>query len=644
MFEHVLSKGKIGNLEIKNRFVMPAMGSGHATHKGELGDASFGWYVARAKGGFGLIITEYVAVDPDGIGALNELRLYSDEYIPMFKRMIDACHEEGAKVFIQLHHGGRWADSKLSQGTPNAPNVSSSPLVWHIRDELVHELTTEEVYAMIERFGDAAVRAKKAGADGVELHGGHAYLIPQFMSAAFNKRTDEFGGDLLGRSKFATSIIRNVKEKCGADFPVQMRISADESLHGGMKTIEMRAMMKLLVEAGLDSVNCSVDTPSAYGDQGRSIGGFRNNMGFVAHIAAEIKQAVDIPVIAVGRMLDPVFTDMIIADGYADFVALGRASIADSEFAKKVTEGRTDEICNCTGCLATCSSAPDENGVSVGSTCAFNPFSGREYKMKIEPAEVKKNIVVVGGGLAGMEAAWIAAVRGHSVTLFEKSGKLGGQAIAASMPPYMQSFAVAIKYHITMCKKHKVDIRMNTEATAEAVLALKPDEVIIATGAEPVVLDIPGEGIPVVQALDVLNGKVVPGYNLIIAGGGLVGINTAEFVLENMRKVTVLEIPGGDADPMTKMMHMKQLNEGGVKIMAKTNIERITAEGAVCSGPEGELTIPADMIIMAAGSKSCNALAGELAGKVPVHVIGDAVQPRRIKDALLEAAEIAIAI
>lgn len=643
MFEHVLSSAKIGNLEIKNRFVMPAMGSGHSELDGTVGDESAAYYEARAKGGFGLIITEYVAVDPNGMGARNELCLYDDSFIPGFERLANIAHAEGAKIFAQLHHGGIWVDSKIT----GYPTVSSSPMVWYIRDEVVHELTTEEVYKMIDMFADAAVRAKKAGLDGVELHGGHTYLIPQFMSARCNKRTDEFGGDIYSRSLFPRLIIQKIKERCGADFPVCIRVSGEESMVDGMKISETRVMCKLFEEAGIDIINVSAGNPSAIGDTGRSMGGKKAPLGLNLDLAEAIKKSVKVPVIAVGRIHDPLLADLAIEDGMTDFVALGRASIADPEFPNKVKEGRIDEICHCTACFARCATAPDENSISGGTSCAFNPFSGNEHTMKILPVENPKNIVVVGGGVGGMEAAWVMAKRGHKVTLFEKSGRLGGQAYTASFPPCKQRFSLSIKYYIKMCEKYGVDVRLNTEATTKTVTDLNPDAVVLATGATPIMPNIPNEGIPVVQAVDVIEGKLVPGYNVVVVGGGLVGVECSELLVNMARNITVVEMRDfiGDS-PMMSGMQINELAKSGVKVMTSTKVERFTKNAVVCETADGEITLSGrDMVIMAVGSKPYNPLEKELEGKVPeVYVIGDAKEARRIADAVEEAARLAISI
>ena len=649
MFENVLQKGKIGSVELRNRFVMPAMGSMHGGPGGTVTDGLIEYYSARARGGFGLIITEAAGVDPLGLIGFNQFKIISDDFIDGFKRLANGIHSAGAKVFVQLHHAGRWAiNSDLGQ-----PTVSSSAIPWHLRGEMVRELSTGEIYDIIERFGDAALRVKKAGCDGVELHGAHGYLITQFTSPYINRRVDEFGGDIFGRTRFPIEIIKNIKKKCGSDFPVGLRIGGDEMVDGSMRLNETRVMVKLLEKAGADSLNISVGLLSAYGDKDVALASFMTPIGFNTYAAEEIKKSVNIPVIAVGRLTDPSMMDAVIEDGMADFVGLGRASIADPEFPNKVYEGRSDEISPCISCLTSCVEfpEPDAQGMARYAKCSLNPFSGNEFCTKIEPADKSKTIVVVGAGVGGLEAAWVAAARGHKVIVLEKKGKPGGQAYTASVPPNKQGLALAVKHYVTMCKKHGVDIRLGTEADADTVASLMPDAVVLATGAKPIELELPNDGIPVVQAIDILNGEVIAGKNVLVVGGGLVGLETADFLLTQMSSVTVVEMLDEVGKDLVLKNVMKDdflisLRDGGVNTLTSTKALRFTKDGALCATAEGEITLVGyDMAVLAVGSQPYNPLEKELVGRVPeVHVIGDAAKVRRIKDAVLEGAELAIGL
>ena len=649
MFENVLSKCKIGNVEIKNRFVMPAMGSMHGSPGGGVSDSLVAYFAARASGGFGLIMTEAAGVDPPGYLGQGQFNAASDDAIPGLKKLADGIHAEGAKVFLQLHHAGRWAMRR----SPDEPAVSSSAIPWHLRDEVVRELTTEEVYEIIEKYGDAALRARKAGYDGVELHGAHGYLITQFTSPYINRRFDEFGGDIAGRSRFPCEIIKNIKQKCGDDFPVCVRIGGDEKVDGSMMVNETRVMAKLLEKAGADALNVSVGLLSAFGDKDLALASYRTPMGFNTYVTEELKQSIQIPLIAVGRLTDPSMLDAVIEDGMADFVGLGRGSLADPELPLKLYEGRINEIVPCIGCLTNCVdiTSPRKEGKFPWGRCSLNPFSGNETLMAITPADKKKTVVIVGAGVAGLEAAWICAARGHKVIVLEKAAKQGGQAYIAGVPPSKQGFSLVIRYMTTMCKKHEVDIRFNTEATPEMILALNPDEVILSTGAIPIGLNIPNDGIEVVQATDLLAGKIVSGKKPLVIGGGLVGLETTDFLLTQMRSVTIVEMMNtvGEDFVLKNVMKedfIKYLLDSGVKIMTSTKAMRFTKDGAICSTPDGEITLSGyDMVVLAVGSKSYNPLESELIGKVPgIHVIGDAKETRLIKDAVMEAAELAVGI
>ena len=640
MFNQVLQQGKIGNVELNNRFIMPAMGSGHGEADGKVGAELIEYYAARAHGGFGLIITEFVCVDPVGKAMPGQLMICSDDYIEGFMKLTDRIHKEDGKIFMQLQHSGRQTVSYFTGMQPVAP----SPIPCPVNKELPRELTVEEVYEIIEKFGDAALRAKESGFDGVEIHGAHGYLVAQFMSSYSNKRTDEFGGDITGRIKFAVEVIKNIKNKCGKNFPLIFRISGDERVKGGRKISETVIITKKLEKAGADAIHVST---GVYASMPYMVAPAHVANGFNLDAAEAVKKEVRIPVIAVGRINDPVMAEEVIEKGIADFVALGRASIADSEFPNKVKENRIDEISPCVGCMTRCNGAPGIDPNDHGVSCMLNPFAGHERSMKITQTDNAKNIVIVGGGLGGLEAAWVSAARGHKVTLFEKSNKLGGQVIPGSMPPFKHELARAIKYYIQMCKKYGVDIQLEVEVDVEKIISLNPDEVILATGATPITPAIENEGIPVVQAIDVLRGQILSGQKVLIVGGGMVGLETAEYLLTQNRQSTVVEMMDKAGEGLTASIQyfiFKALKEGNVDILTNTKVDKFTKDGAACSTPSGEVKLTGyDMVILAIGSKAYNPLEDKLKGKVKsIHLIGDALKPRRIVDAVEEGARLAL--
>ena len=638
MYNKIFEKGNIGKLELDNRLVMAPMGS----HYGKINEGAIAYYAARAKGGFGLLITEFTCVDQVGKAQPDQLMIDSDDYIPEFKKLTDRIHEEGGKIFLQLQHSGRQATHYVTGMQPVAPSPIPCPMI----GEMPRELTVEEIYEIIEKFGEGAVRAQKAGYDGVDISGGHGYLVAQFLSSYSNKRSDEFGGDINGRAKFAVELIENIKKKCGKDFPVSFRISGDERVEGGRKANETAIIARILEEAGVDAISV---TAGVYGSMQYIIPPANVLNGYNLADAEVIKKAVNVPVIVVGRINDPIMVEDVLARGIADFVALGRASLADSEFPNKVKENRTGEISPCVGCMTRCVGAPGIDPGDTGVSCMLNPFSGHELTMKITKTENPKNIVVIGGGLGGLEAAWVSAARGHKVTLFEKNNKFGGQVVPGSVPPAKHELGRAIKYYVTMCKKYGVDIKLGAEADVDTIIAANADEIILATGSTPITPNIPNDGITIVQAIDVLRGKVTAGKNALVVGGGLVGLETAEYLLTLNSKATVVEMKdkaGEGLNQSTQYFIFKNLKEGGVDVLTNTKVEKFTRDGAICTDPSGEVNLSGyDMVILALGSKAYNPLEESLKGKVKsLHLIGDAVRPRRIVDAVEEAARLAISL
>jgi len=636
MYNTIFQRGSIGTLELRNRLVMAPMGS----HHGKVDEDTIAYYAARAHGGFGLIITEFTCIDPVGKAQPDQLMIDSDEYIPEFKKLTDKMHEEGSKVFMQLQHSGRQATSYVTGAQPVAPSPIPCPMI----REMPRELTSEEIHELIEKFGDAAVRAKKAGYDGVEISGGHGYLVAQFLSSYSNKRSDEFGGDMTGRVKFAVEIINNIKMKCGKDFPLSFRISGDERVEGGRKIEETVIIARILQESGADAISV---TTGVYGSMQYIIPPAHVPNGFNLYAAEAVKKAVSIPVIAVGRINDPVMVEDILTKEIADFVALGRASLADPEFPNKVKENRFNEISPCVGCMTRCVGAPGVDPNDHNISCMINPFAGHELTMKITKAESPKKIVIVGGGLGGLEAAWVSAARGHKVTLYEKNNKLGGQVVPGSVPPAKHELARAIKYYVQMCKKYGVNIKLGETADIEKILSENADEVILATGATQITPNIQNEGIPTVQAVDILQGKAVSGKKALIVGGGLVGLESAEYILAQNGEATVVEMKDKAGEGLNESVQyfiFKNLKEGNVDVLTNTKVERFTKEGAICTTPSGEVNLSGyDMVILALGSRAYNPFEEGLKGKVKsLHLIGDAVKSRRIVDAVEEAARLAI--
>ena len=590
---------KINGLELKNRMVVSAMVTNYCTPDGKATEKFIAYHEHKAKGGWGLIITEDYAVTPTAGGFVNLPGLWEDGQIESHRKLTERVHAAGGKIAAQIYHAGRETSSAVTGVQPVAPSAVREPSM----PETPRELTIPEIHTLVEQFGDCAKRAKAAGFDAVEVHGAHGYLVGAFASPFSNKRSDEYGGTIRNRARFGMEIIRNIKEKCGKDYPVLYRISSVEYVPGGLDIEESKVIARLMEEAGADCIHCSqgvyasthtIIPPSVF-----------PWAGYVEH-AAEMKKAVQIPVIAVGRINDVEIAESVLQSKKADLVTMARASLADPELPNKVLKGRGDEVIRCIGCLQGCIG---ENGKGNGIRCLVNPLTGMEDEYDLTPAEKAKQVLVIGGGIAGCEAAISAALKGHKVTLIEKNDRLGGQWIPASVPIGKSEFTSFLCWQKSMLEKMHVQILLNTTVDAELIKLYEPDTVIIATGSRPFIPPIQGADQDfVVTAHDVLLGKTEPGNRVVVIGGGLVGAETADMLGQQCEQVTIIEMlsqimKDGEAAP-TKYMK-ERFSQNGVQIHTSTKLLEI-GDHTVTAEKDGERFVleNIDTVIIAVGVKT----------------------------------------
>ena len=631
-YKYLLSPGKIGSLEIKNRTIMAPMSAALGNPDGTMSDELIAYYTARAKGGIGMILTEYAFVTPEGRSSDHQISIADDSVIPGLQKLTKIMHENDCKIGLQLQHGGRRAMGE------NCDLIAPSPIAMEYGARVPHAMTTKEVYDLIDAFVAAAVRAQKAGFDLVEVHCAHGYLLNDFVSPRANRRTDEFGGSIAGRAKAPVEIIKGIKKACGKDFPVSVRVSADEMVEDGNKKRDSAAMAILFEEAGADLINVSCGVNGV----GKGIAPAARESGHNVEAAEQIRKVVDIKVGVAGRLTEPVYAEMVLRSGSADFVTLGRPLFADPEFVLKASEGREQEICPCVSCLLRCYGNYGHGGIFRG--CMVNPFSMRETALVPKPAEVKKNIVVVGAGPAGLETAWIAAKRGHHVTILEKNDYVGGQFQAASVPPHKQLIAGAVAYYRTMCEKYGVEIRYNTEADKEVILSLKPDTVVLATGGQALLPPIPGlKEADTLTGLQVLQGVQPGGKKVLVLGGGAQGAETADHLGDYGYDVTVVEMRDGIAldDPeAVREKLFERFKKNDIKCMTGTTVKYIHTDGVDAEKDGQPISLRGfDRVIMSLGVRSYNPLEEQLTGLAEqVVVVGDAVRGSNAVEALYKAA------
>jgi 2,4-dienoyl-CoA reductase (NADPH2) len=613
---------------------MPAGETNFHSPEGGVTERLIEFYRERAKNGIGFAVVGIAKIEPHFFGGLS---IYDDRFIPDLKRIADVFHEYDVKCAVQLWHPGRYEISFDPDRTPVAPSPIPPPIFTR---KVPKELTKEEILQIEEEFADAAVRAKKAGFDAVELIGSAGYLIAQFFSPATNKRTDEYGGSIENRTRFAVEIIEKVKEKCGRDYPVFIRIAGDEFIEGGNTVKEMKVIAKILEDAGVSAINVM----AGWHESRRPLLTMLVPRGGFAYLAEEIKKAVNVPVIASHRINDPLVAEKILQEGKADMVAMFRPLLADPELPKKAMEGRFDEIRHCVACNQGCL---DMVFNAQPVTCLVNPAVGREEEFRNLRADRKKKVVIVGGGPAGCEAAEILARKGHEVVLFEKTDKLGGQLNIAANSPIAYEFAEVGRYFMNVLPKLGVKIHYNTEADVDKIVAENPDAVIVAVGASPLIPDIPGVE-NAVTAFDVLTGRAEVGKRVVVVGGGGVGCDVAAELAEEGREVTIVEmLPkiGADIGVGTRWTVLLFLKQKGVRMLTNTKAVEIKPNSVLVEINGKKDEIECDTPVLAVGTKSNDGLFELLEGKVPeVYKVGDCVKPRKALDAIHEAANLALKI
>jgi 2,4-dienoyl-CoA reductase (NADPH2) len=656
MYRTLFSPIRINTVEIKNRIAYPALGLLYS-YDSKLNDRYYAYFAERAKGGAGLVTVGPVGVDFLGSGLLA-LSLASDAALPSFQKLSGIIHDGGARAWVQLFHAGAYSHPILIDGKePMAPSAVFSSY----SRVMPREMTIGDIQEVQNCFVGAAVRAKAAGFDGVEIIASAGYLVSQFLSPIRNLRTDAYGGNFENRTRFPREVIERMRSALGDDYPITIRMAGNDFVPGSNSDTETPEIARVYERAGVDAINITGGwhesrVPQLPMELPRSA---------YAYLALNIKRAVSVPVMASNRITDPETAEKILTDGYADMVNLGRVLIADPEWPLKAFEGRADEIRPCVACSQGCT---DQVFSGQPVFCIGNPRAGFETERNIQKTGAPKNVMIVGAGPAGLEAAITATRAGHRVALYEKSTDIGGQLWMAGAPPHKREILEYIRYYQAMIRKHQIPLYLNTAVDMELIRSKQPEFILIAEGAEALIPPIPGAAEPgVFNAWEVLRENPFLGKRVAIIGGGAVGLETALFVaakgtitpeilhflftyeaesIERLRelmfqgssRVTVFEMlpkAGKDVGKSTKWILTDNLKRYGVKVIAGTKVISIQSGTLTCEKDGASFHEVFDSVILASGSRPVQRLSREIElVKIPYSVIGDCIKPGKINDAI----------
>lgn len=635
-YPHLFEQGSIGACALRNRIIMPLFPTKYATGS-RVNERMLAFYRERAAGGAALIVLDCPCLDyPALYKGGSELRIDEPSYIEGIQRLLELIHQGGAKAFMHLNHPAERSYDKPVDGAKQKGGKWVQPLV--------NTMTPRDARAILDRMAAGAVRARETGYDGIEIQASYGELIAQLLSPLSNRRTDELGGSLENRAGFLTELIRGIKEKAGADFPVMVKLVCDEYVEGGITARESAATARMVAGAGADAILVNAGNKDT---KHVTIPPHSSAPGTFASLAHEIKKAVSVPVIAIGKINSPEVAENIIAEGHADFVAMARALVADPHLPRKASAGQREEIRGCIYCLEDCA----KSGVpGLGRSCTVNPFAGREYLLQIKPAAAKKRVAVIGGGPAGMQAAILLKQRGHEVALYEKEGVLGGQFRFAGEAPCKGEVSELLRYLQYMISKENVKVVTGREMTEEEIAAERLDAVVLATGSRPKVPGIDGIDLPIVHDfLALYKGTFDPGNRIVIIGGGDIGCETADMLASEGRTVTVIEILPDVLQNMKTIARtdlLGRIGQKNIRILTSSTVVSIEPTGVNVRDKDGTISfVEADTVVYAIGTVSENSRLSSLRGTVPeVYAAGDADEPGNAGHALRSALDVAVKI